>query len=600
MIARYAFLLSLFMPAMHAAHGQAYSELDIGDVRARFFSNGRVAGGGGTGSSPYEVPIGEPASPLYVGGLWIGGQTTANQTRVSTILFDTDGTQHFFPGPLKLDGTTDAANSLLYDQVWRVSRAEVDAHQAYFLCLNDPGCDPAVQYPNGYTIPLSFMGWPAMGDVAEGYATYLAPFHDFNQDGNYNPADGDAPCIMGDQALFSIFNDYLGNVNGNTGLGVEVHQMPFAFNSADPAIGQTVFVSYRLINRSSQTYTNTMLGFFNDFDIGCATDDFIGCDPSRNLAYGYNWDNEDTGCLGQAGYGVQPPAFGMTLIKGPLVDADDADNASANTLPNWNGRGFGDGIIDNERHGLSHFMYFNSSASPCCNDPAFSMHSYNYMRGIWKDGTPMSYGGSGYSTDPSALLCAFMFPGDGDPVGAGTGGQVQNPWSETVQTPATPDRRGLMSMGAFTLEPGENMHLLFAYVYARAASGGPMASVEALRVRVDSVLAFAETLPVWDASEMQAFSNGCAEYTSVSVGEVQGGKQFAVFPVPVSDALHFQAPSGFAGGSFTLRDATGRAVLQQRIMPDRNSVDVSSLAKGLYVFEAIARDARFTGRIVKE
>lgn len=228
------------------------------------------------------------------------------------------------------------------------------------------------------------------------------------------------------------------------------------------------------------------------------------------------------------------------------------------------------------------------------------MHSYNYMRGIWKDGTPMSYGGSGYSTDPSALLCAFMFPGDGDPVGAGTGGQVQNPWSETVQTPATPDRRGLMSMGAFTLEPGENMHLLFAYVYARAASGGPMASVEALRVRVDSVLAFAETLPVWDASEMQAFSNGCAEYTSVSVGEVQGGKQFAVFPVPVSDALHFQAPSGFAGGSFTLRDATGRAVLQQRIMPDRNSVDVSSLAKGLYVFEAIARDARFTGRIVKE
>ncbi|HRD52686.1 MAG TPA: T9SS type A sorting domain-containing protein [Flavobacteriales bacterium] len=600
MIARYALLFSLFRLAIHAAQGQAFSELDIGDVRARFFSNGRVAGGGSAGSTQYEVPIGEPASPLCVGGLWIGGQSTDGGLRVSRTLYDSFGTAHFFPGPLTLNGTTDAGASASYDQVWRVSRAEVDAHHAYFLCLNDPGCDPAIQYPNGYTIPLSFMGWPAMGEVAEGYATYLAPFHDFNQDGNYNPADGDAPCIMGDQALFSIFNDYLGNVNGNTGLGVEVHQMPFAFNSSDPAIGQTVFVSYRLINRSNQTYTNTMLGFFNDFDIGCATDDFIGCDPSRSLAYGYNWDNEDTSCLGQAGYGVQPPAFGMTLIKGPLVDADGADDALGNTLPNWNGRGFGDGIIDNERHGLSHFMYFNSTASPCCNDPAISLHAYNYMRGIWKDGTPMSYGGSGYSTDPSALLCAFMFPGDGDPVGAGTGGQVQNPWSETVQTPATPDRRGLMSMGAFTLEPGENMHLLFAYVYSRAASGGPVASVEALRSRVDSVLAFAQTLPVWNANEALAFGNGCTDYTSVSVTEVPGAQQLTIFPVPVSDALHFHAPTGLAGGSFTLRDATGRTVLQQRIMPDRNTIDVIGLAKGVYLVEAVARTTRLTCRVVKE
>ncbi|MBK8228689.1 MAG: T9SS type A sorting domain-containing protein [Flavobacteriales bacterium] len=600
MTARYSFLPGILLLALNTAHAQAFSELDIGDVRARFFSNGRVAGGGSQSTSQYEVPIGEPASPLYAGGLWLGGQDANGGLRVSSTLYDSFGTMHFFPGPLKLNGTTDEATSATYDQVWRVSRAEVDAHHAYFLCLNDPGCDPSILFPNGYTIPASFTAWPAMGDIAAGYDAYLAPFHDFNQDGYYDPADGDAPCIMGDQALFSVFNDYLGVANGNTGLGVEVQQMPFAFNSSDPAISQSVFVSYRLINRSAQTYTSTMLGFFNDFDIGCASNDFIGCDPSRNLAYAYNWDNFDASCTGQAGYGVQPPAFGMAVIKGPLVEPDGSDDAQSNALPNWNGRGFGDGIIDNERYGLSHFMYFNSYSSSCCNDPATTVHAYNYLRGIWKDGTPMSYGGSGYDPDPDALLCAFMFPGDGDPVGAGTGGQVQAPWSETAQTPATPDRRGLMGMGAFTLEPGENMHLLFAYVYARASSGGPEASVVALRSRVDSVLAFAQTLPVWNVGETMAFGNGCADYTSVNVSEPHSTLQLALFPIPVSDAVHFQAPNDLAGGAFTLRDATGRTILRQRIQPDRNSIDVRALAEGVYLYEAVARNARHTGRILKE
>ncbi len=72
------------------------------------------------------------------------------------------------------------------------------------------------------------------------------------------------------------------------------------------------------------------------------------------------------------------------------------------------------------------------------------------------------------------------------------------------------------------------------------------------------------------------------------------------FPMPTSNEMSFVAPVQLAGGMLTLRDATGRLVLQQRIMPDRNSIDVSALAKGVYVYEAVARIARFTGRIVKE
>ena len=105
-----------------------------------------------------------------------------------------------------------------------------------------------------------------------------------------------------------------------------------------------------------------MLGFFNDFDLGCAEDDFIGCDPSRNLAYVYNWDDNDEDCIGEVGYGAQPPAFGMMLIKGPLADANGEDDPVSNLLPNWNGLGFDDNIPDNERHGLSRFIYFNRNS----------------------------------------------------------------------------------------------------------------------------------------------------------------------------------------------------------------------------------------------
>lgn len=139
-------------------------------------------------------------------------------------------------------------------------------------------------------------------------------------------------------------------------MGIEVQAMPFTYDSGDPMLDQTVFVRYHVINRSSQTYTDVMLGFFNDFDLGCANDDFFGTDVLRNMTYAYNWSDFDPTCLSAEGYGPQPPAFGMCLLKGPLIDADVEDNQDTGLLPALNGSGFGDAIVDNERHGLSKSM----------------------------------------------------------------------------------------------------------------------------------------------------------------------------------------------------------------------------------------------------
>lgn len=604
MVKHYALLVILVLCVLRM-WAQNYGELNNNDVRARFYANGRVAYDTVFGQPHFEVPVGSGVNANYAGGLWLAGQTSTGQVRVSKTFYDIGDDLNFHPGPLEvLGGFTSSWVSQLYNRVWSVTREEIARHLLFFNCAADPNCSVNDFFPNGYIIPSDIAEWPAIGPNVGSYAPYLAPFYDFDSDGNYDASTGDAPCILGDQALFSVFGDYLSLASGNPSLRVEIQQMPFAFASNDPAINQTLFVRYHMINRSFQTYTNTLVGFFNDFEIGCSNDDFIGCDPSRNLSYAYNWQDVDLDCLGALGYGgpmPPPPAFGMMLLKGPLADANGGDEPMSNSLPNWNGHGFGDAIADNERHGMASFMYFNrESSNAYITDPSTPQHYYNYLNATWKDGTPMKYGGNGYSSDPNAIECRFMYPGDDDPVGAGTNGFPQPAWSETVPTPVTPDRRGVMSAGPITLEPGEHIDLLFAYVYARATTGGALASVAALQARVDSVRAFAQTLPIWDVPEDQPYAGMCDNYATMGIAEVRVAGSLSFHPSPADETAQFTAPVQAVGGLLTLRDATGRIALQQRILPDRNLIDVSALAKGVYLCEATTRNARYTGRLVKE
>ncbi|MBK9593571.1 MAG: hypothetical protein IPO32_19420 [Crocinitomicaceae bacterium] len=51
------------------------------------------------------------------------------------------------------------------------------------------------------------------------------------------------------------------------------------------------------------------------------------------------------------------------------------------------GIGFGDGIIDNERMGMSKFLYYNNGGGGAQTDPQSAQEYYNYLTGYWKDGT---------------------------------------------------------------------------------------------------------------------------------------------------------------------------------------------------------------------
>ena len=595
----YAVLLAITIASTNA-RAQGYSELDINDVRARFYAHGLVGHNLSSSSAAFEVPNGSGANALYSAGLWISGQGADSATKLAAMMYEAAGEGDYYPGPLTTDGSASITADVMaqYDHVWTVTGAEISLHTAYFNCLSDPDCVVADEFPDGYTIPPAFFDWPAINPNA-GYDTYLAPFFDFNTDGDYDPSVGDAPCILGDQALFFVFNDKGGlhYFSGSQPIGIEVKAMPFAYTSGDPYLDQTVFVHYHMINRGTQTLTNTMIGIFNDFDLGCGEDDFVGTDAARNLTYAYNADDQDEDCLGNPGYGTQPPAFGMVVLKGPLLDYNAADDVVSDLLPAWNGTAFADGTLDNEKHGLSGTMHINRDGASCCNDPGIAAHFSNYLNGIWKDGTPQTYGGTGYSTDPNAVAAAFIYPGDSDPVGAGTDGLVQSPWSET--TIGNPDRRTVSSMGPITLEPGQHIDLLFAYVYARAASGGPLASVAALQARVDSVRAFANGLPLWN-TPVEVFQGGCEGISTTGVEEAQFIAELSLFPVPASETVRFQAPSTLVGATLLLHDATGRTVHSQRVTTGLNAIDIAPLANGFYTCTVTATKARYTGRLIKE
>jgi hypothetical protein len=128
---------------------------------------------------------------------------------------------------------------------------------------------------------------------------------------------------------------------------------------------------------------------------------------------------------------------------------------------------------------MSKFVYYTNGASSGQGDPNSAPEFYNYLKGFWQDGSPFTYGGTGHMS--GGQVCDYMFPGNSDPTGFGTNGNIQTPWDEyTVNNPVG-DRRFLQSSGPFTLKPGAINFVTTGVVWARATQGGNLASLALLK-----------------------------------------------------------------------------------------------------------------------
>jgi hypothetical protein len=503
-------------------------ELDLNNVRTIIHTGGDMWINRNPQGPGYEIPKRSGKHSIYAGGLWMGGLDVNGQLKLAAQTFRERGND-FWPGPLNMETVEiDEATCREYDKHFPTTRQDIEKFNNWFnLTLENPALVKSDPEYSAYTIPANILNWPAHGNPAKKEDYYLAPFFDRNGDGNYNPYDGDFPgyelvrgqndCrvsrevnLYGDRNIWWVFNDKgdIHTQSGGAAIGMEVRGQAFAFATNDEVNNMT-FYNYEMINRSTFVLRNTYFGVWVDSDLGRYTDDYVGCDVERGLGFCYNGAEID-GSGGPGDYGANPPAVGVDFFEGPYMDNDGFDNpgpadnfnhltfnaaTEGNGIPYRGlGIGFGDGIVDNERFGMARFLYHNSGAqggNPNTTDPRNASDYYNYMRGIWRDGTPNRYGGTGHqsTTGASAPIAKYMFPGTSDPVGWGVSGLSVPSWTEETENNLPMDRRFCQSAGPFTLEPGAVNNITVGVVWARANTGGPLASVRLMKTADDKAQA---------------------------------------------------------------------------------------------------------------
>ena len=450
---------------------RAETDIDINNVRARLRAGGDMWWDGVT-TARYIVPKVDPASgepevsSLFAGAIWLGAYDDGGNLILAAQTYRSGGND-YWTGPLDPDlGTIAKIDCERWDKHFTVLGDDIIALRADFL---DP-LSPGIQDP----ISRGILGWPARGnpyfqqihgfDILD-YDQDLAPFIDADNDGIYDPREGDHPVIevtgcavqdysnpiFADQMTWWVYNDN-GNLhtqsNGQA-MQMEIQALAFAYRTTD-AINNQTYYRYKLLNRNKLSLTDTYFSLWSDPDLGCANDDYIGCDTLTGMGYVYNEDaNDDNPCgtNGSAGYGPNIPALAVDYFKGPL---DSAGN----------------------QIGLSSFQYHINSAADPRGDPSAALGYYRLISGSWPNGVLISAGGDGY--DPAATEgTPYVFPSFPNEVGAGS-------WSMCSENLNGLDQRFLHTSGPFVLRPGATNEMISGVVWVPDIPDYPCPSLKKL------------------------------------------------------------------------------------------------------------------------
>jgi hypothetical protein len=555
---KFVFTLSLASCAI-AATAQINSQTTINQVKAGINAGGDLFWNTSVGQ--FEVPAGSGNHTIFAGNLWIGGLDGTNQLHVAGQTYRQTGTD-FFQGPVMSSGNYSQANDALWNLVWKINKTTIDS---FILWTINPN-----QYPN-YVVPTIIQNWPGNGNVNLGQTPQLLPYVDVDGDGIYNYTAGDYPCIKGDQAVFALFNDDR-NTHTETGgakLGIQVIAMLYGYRRVGSPVDTTLFLEYQISNLSSNAYHDVYVGNWTDFDLGGPFDDYVGCDVTRALYYAYNGNAIDQS------YGPNPPAQGVVYLNMPLAPiADNVDNDQ-------------DGSIDEvgEQVSMNYFQTYNNDFTSTGN-PINAANFYGYMTGEWLDASSVTYGGNGFQGSTQAR---YMYPGNTDPNGFGTGGIPQAAWDEVSAGNAFGDRRGIGSAGPFLLNAGATISLSYAYVYGRG-SNGPASSVIAMQAAADSARNFYNTTLV----------NACNP-TPTALGYLPKPAEISVFPNPANELLFVNVTSKNATAQFAILDITGRVLKTETLTTSsQQHISLNGLPAGIYVLRVNDGQAQGLIRFVKQ
>ncbi|MFN8155633.1 MAG: T9SS type A sorting domain-containing protein [Bacteroidia bacterium] len=392
----------------------------------------------------YNVPRGSGKNTVYAGSIWLGGYDQGGNLYTAAMAYRQNSSQDFQPGPLDTAGNTDSVTTALFDHLWMTRKSDIDEFRYQFAVRN---------VTNGtYPVPQYILDWPAYYNYPA-YPQKLAPFVDVNADDVYDPYAGDYPDIRGDQMAWWVFNDNRNKTQTNSpSMHVEVNASAYAANCMDAPdvlgriLSYTTFYHFDVYNRGSLDFDSCYFGVWSDFDLGNASDDYVGSNLSANSFFVYNGDTDDDG---GGGYGVCPPSQSVSFLKGPeapLTDGLDNDH---------------NGLVDeaNEELGLSGFTFYVNVNNMPTGNPFMTDDYYQYLSGSWLDGYPFTYGGDGRGGGIGAtnVPTKFMFPDTSDL-------NFSAPWTMQGAQIQPDDMRGVGSFGPFDLPAGSFKSFDVAYV----------------------------------------------------------------------------------------------------------------------------------------
>ena len=544
-------ILMLVILGIPNYYAQSSYSLEVNNIKARVNSSINLFNKIDTQQGGFESVLNNYTSTMFSSNLWLAAELPGGQLATAAENTFSTSEKDFFFGPISDNNV--GSNTQNYNRVFVVTKSELDIHIAWFNCQQDPNCDLAVSYSN-YSVPQSILDWPAHGDVTMSEAFYLAPFEDTNLDGVYNPYDGDYPLIKGDEAVFYILNDMnqIHTSSGGRPLGIEVHVLVYAYNTNLESVNNTVFVNYKIFNRSKvASFANLKIGVNTDFDIVCAGNDLVGCDTNRNMYYGYNSIADDSLATNVGQIPCSPNTFGAPAQGVKFLNKS-----------------------------MERFSYFGGALNSSMSDPTIGtpIHFYNYLSSKWNDGSPLLYGGNGYPGNTGVSNVATNYAFSSNP--SATGG-----WSQTEET----DVRGLGVFEEQNFNMGDFICFDLAYIFNLDKNEDNLENVNQLLVASDEVQDF------YDDNQL-----GC-DYLFTSIEEVKEASiHTLVYPNPFSESATLSFSEMIKEGKLELFNSLGQMVKSYTFKNQKEIVVFKDeLTEGIYFYQLTDNvNAKANGKLI--
>ncbi len=289
---------------------------------------------------------------------------------------------------------------------------------------------------------------------------YGAPYNDVNNNGTFEQGIDIPGVPNSSQTIFICMTDgFAAEHNSGEGFGggvlspllnSEVHLTAWVYDTLflpDKSFQDVQFMKWEVINKGQYNWDGTFFSFYVDCDLGYGYDDYMGCDTIRQMGFGYNGTNFDQY------YGANPPAYGLTILRGGVrkYQLPAADSIKMSSFVN------------------------SAKNIPVCEIDATGQpyQAYLVMSGLKKDSTPYL----NPNVQTGTRKTKFLYSGDPE---TNTGwnqaqGTIHNCGGDTTGSPvADPpqDRKFVMSSGRnnFTVAPDEKQYIITAQMVARGTS----------------------------------------------------------------------------------------------------------------------------------